>query len=343
MDTGRFQINELRMSAEAGLEAAQREVLLTTFACMVIVGSLLLPVALWRDLRTNPWMVIPHLAIYCALVPAWIGRRRMSSSAIATLMLVTLYLVSTISLLRTGIVAVSFLSYALLLIAAPMVFGRRGGVIAASVCGITYTAAAVLTITGVVTVNINVASYTTSIANWVYSGIVFAAFAAIAVSIAGSMHGKIHQLIASEVARNQQLKTSNERLGEANERLREMNEQLEDRIAERTQRLEQANRELESFSYTISHDLRSPLQVIEGFSALALQEEGSVMPSKSRDYLLRIQSGARRMHEMISHVLTFSQLAGAQLQVGPRLPERNGRGHPRGPAHDRPGTQCAKP
>ncbi|HKE95708.1 MAG TPA: ATP-binding protein, partial [Povalibacter sp.] len=90
----------------------------------------------------------------------------------------------------------------------------------------------------------------------------------------------------------------------------------EARIAERTRRLEQTNRELESFSYTVSHDLRSPLQVIEGFSALALQEDDASVPHRTRDYLRRIQNGARRMHDMIGHLLTFSQLAGAQLEPG---------------------------
>lgn len=172
-----------------------------------------------------------------------------------------------------------------------------------------------LTVNGVIGLDLDLLRYATGPESWLLNGAAFAGFAAVAVAISGAIHGKMHLLVRSEVARSQMLKVSNARLAEANERLREVNEQLETRIAERTRRLEQANRELESFSYTVSHDLRSPLQVIEGFSGLALQEDAAAIPAKTRDYLHRIQGGARRMHAMIGQLLKFSELANAQLQL----------------------------
>jgi len=315
LETGRFNASELRMNTDAGLDTVQREVLMTTFGCLIAVASLLIPLAILRDLRTVPWMVIPHVVLYVMLLVVWVVRARMSSSAIATVMLVMLYAVGTLSLLRVGIAAVSFLAYALVVIATPITFGRRRGLLVAIVCGVTYVVIGALTMNGVITFSQNALNYVSTAGNWVYTGAAFAAFSVVTVAIAGSMHDKIAELVRSEVARSHMLKNSNAQLADANDQLREMNEQLESRIAERTQRLQQANRELESFSYTVSHDLRSPLQVIEGFSALALQEEAPRMPDKARDYMHRIQTSARRMHDMIGHLLEFSQLANVEMRT----------------------------
>ncbi len=324
LETGRFNASELRMNAEAGLESVQRAVLLRTVTCMTVVGVFLLPLTVVRDLRTNPWLLIPHAALYLTLFTTWFVRRRLPSATIAMLMLAGLYLVGTISLLRMGIVAISFLAYSLVVIATPMVFGPRAGAYAALLCGLTYACIAALSVGGVITLDIGVMEYAASVANWFHTGIIFAAFAAVTVAISGSMHVKLREMVHSEVARSQMLKTSNARLAEANASLREMNEQLESRIAERTQCLEQANRELESFSYTVSHDLRSPLQVIEGFSALALQEEGSAVPTQGARLSApdpeRCQAHAR--HDWSpADVLAAG---GRATEAGPGVPERDG-------------------
>lgn len=313
--TGAFAAAELKLNTEVGLEAVRRDILLRTFGCLVLVYTLLLPVVIARDLQTMPWTLIAHLALYALLVPMWLRRHHLSSTTVAMLLLGTLYCLGTIALMRLGIAGISFLSYALVVIAAPMLFGSRKGLLAAVVCAGSYAVIALLFNTGVIGLRTEAIEYAGSVANWVHTGVVFAGFAAVTVVISGTMHAKIDNLVRSEVARSQMLRTSNARLEDANRRLQELNEQLESRIAERTRRLEEANRELESFSYTVSHDLRSPLQVIEGFSALALQEDGPEMSLKAREYMQRIQSGVRRMHDMINQLLRFSQLGSVETHA----------------------------
>lgn len=305
---------ELRMTAAAGLETMRRELLLRTLGWILLAFTLLMPIAVAHDLQTRTWTVWIHAIIYSVLFLAWRRRSRLGSPAIALVVLGALYVLGTVGLLRTGITGINGLGYGLIAIATPLIFGVRAGITAAVLCGITYAAIGSLSLSGVLVYEAT-SDYAASAANWIHTGAAFMAFAFTAVVISGTASRKLHALLHSEAARSQMLTAANERLAEANARLHELNVELEKRIAERTHSLEEANRELESFSYTVSHDLRSPLQVIEGFSSLALQEGGAGSTGKVCDYLHRIQNGARRMHEMIGHLLQFSQ-------IGSRIVER---------------------
>jgi light-regulated signal transduction histidine kinase (bacteriophytochrome) len=119
---------------------------------------------------------------------------------------------------------------------------------------------------------------------------------------------------------------------ELEQRVRELDLQLADRtrqletanleLADRTRQLEAAklqlqatNQELEAFSYSVSHDLRSPLRSIDGFSQALLEDCPEIMDATGRDYLTRIRRGAQRMSMLLDDLLKLSRVSRNELQV----------------------------
>ncbi len=79
--------------------------------------------------------------------------------------------------------------------------------------------------------------------------------------------------------------------------------------AARSLELEVTGRELESFSYTVSHDLRAPLRVVDGFARILLEDFGGSMPDDAQGHLRRILSAAQRMNEMIDALLAMARIS----------------------------------
>lgn len=95
--------------------------------------------------------------------------------------------------------------------------------------------------------------------------------------------------------------------------VRELNGTLEARVAERTSALVEANTELESFSYTVSHDLRAPIRHISGFAALLRSHMGDALDAKGSHFLETIQTASVRMGALIEALLNFSRLGRTEL------------------------------
>ena len=92
---------------------------------------------------------------------------------------------------------------------------------------------------------------------------------------------------------------------------------LERRVAERTTELQRSNEELESFSYSISHDLRAPLRSIDGFSAMLDQEYAGRLDTEGRRFIANIRRNIVRMSHLIDDLLDFARLRHVQLDARP--------------------------
>jgi PAS domain S-box-containing protein len=93
--------------------------------------------------------------------------------------------------------------------------------------------------------------------------------------------------------------------------IRQLNEDLKRRGAE----LETANRELESFTYSVSHDLRAPLRHIDGFSKILEEEHGAELTAEAREYLGLIRSGTREMGQLVDDLLTLARIGRKDLTL----------------------------
>ena len=100
--------------------------------------------------------------------------------------------------------------------------------------------------------------------------------------------------------------------------MREVYEDLENRVQERTQQLAVANKELESFSYSVSHDLRSPLRSLMGFARILTRDyAGKLLDEHALDLIQRMTASVSRMGQLIEDLLRLSQLSRAAMQLQP--------------------------
>ncbi len=100
--------------------------------------------------------------------------------------------------------------------------------------------------------------------------------------------------------------------------MRKENEaELEDHVRRRTKELEAANQELESFSYSVSHDLRGPVRAIQGFAEIALEECEAKNPEAAIERLQRVIRAAERMNKLIDAFISMARISRAELAIEP--------------------------
>ncbi|MEP7264972.1 MAG: PAS domain S-box protein [Bacteroidota bacterium] len=98
------------------------------------------------------------------------------------------------------------------------------------------------------------------------------------------------------------------------EELNTMNTELEGMVKERTVQLEQVNEELEAFTYSVSHDLRAPLRIIDGYADILITDHNARLNDESRRILGVIMSNARHMGQLIDDLLNLSRIGRKEIK-----------------------------
>ena len=96
--------------------------------------------------------------------------------------------------------------------------------------------------------------------------------------------------------------------------IQKLHETLEQRVAQRTEQLEYLNRELDSFAYTVSHDLKSPLRSIGGFSHLLHEQLAPHLSADDETLFERVETSVQRMNSLITDLLALARVSQGRLQ-----------------------------
>ncbi|HEX3875568.1 MAG TPA: response regulator [Bryobacteraceae bacterium] len=131
-----------------------------------------------------------------------------------------------------------------------------------------------------------------------------------------SVFVELHRKNALLLQQSQQLERQNAELQDAiqrswraEEEIKALNRHLERRVAE----LNDVNHELETFSFTVSHDLRGPLSRVSGFSRALLESNRDQLDDKGRLYLNRIEQSVRRMDDLVEDLLALSRVTRVEM------------------------------
>ncbi len=114
-----------------------------------------------------------------------------------------------------------------------------------------------------------------------------------------------------------ELQAAQTELANARDRLSHQNDELEERVRERTAKLQETIKDLETFSYSITHDMRAPLRAMQGFSKLLIETHRQNLDDDGVEYLTRIADASNRLDMLIRDVLSYSNIVRAELKLVP--------------------------
>jgi signal transduction histidine kinase len=110
------------------------------------------------------------------------------------------------------------------------------------------------------------------------------------------------------------IREKEEIIKEEQEKTKKLNEELEQKVLERTSALASINQELDSFSYSVSHDLRAPLRAMNGYAVMLKEDHGDKLDDDGRRIIQTIRDNAERMGRLIDDLLSFSRLGKTEIK-----------------------------
>jgi signal transduction histidine kinase len=134
----------------------------------------------------------------------------------------------------------------------------------------------------------------------------FLALASLQVAVAID-NARLYESLQVELAERQKAEAA----------LSELNAELEQRVQDRTAQVEAAMHELESFSYSVSHDLRAPLRAIDGYSRFLMEDYASRLDDEGLLFLENVRKAAQRMGVLIDDLLNLSRVSRLELRLQP--------------------------
>jgi len=130
----------------------------------------------------------------------------------------------------------------------------------------------------------------------------------------GMMTNMLHDETIKAIVFNLRNVTANK---EAEEEIKTLNESLEKKVIERTAQLEAVNKELEAFTYSVSHDLRAPLRIIDGYTEMLVSDYQNKLDEEAKRMFGIITGNVRKMGQLIDDLLNLSQTGRKELLLYP--------------------------
>jgi PAS domain S-box-containing protein len=138
----------------------------------------------------------------------------------------------------------------------------------------------------------------------------------ISLTVSPIKNGQGEIIGASKIARDiTEQKESERAMHQARQELAVLNRELDHRVQERTASLNHALAQMEEFSYSVSHDLRSPARAMQAYATAVLDDYGHLLDSVAQGYLRKIIRSSARMDKLVVDLLAYSRIARIEMEI----------------------------